>query len=281
MISAGSASGTPSRSSASTDPACAAIQESLRVRLMKPGPLTSMAETTSATSRFSTTSFATSRGFRPSFLASGSATLAWKSANCDGRMTGSASAKEGPKAAASAARTRAASTSCGSDMVQGYRDRPPSRSPHGRTFPMIILRMPGCRCVFGRAAVEAGGPGPDDLVPDPLHDVPGRQVLRQRAGGGDRLGTGGAVCDDHSAVEAEHDRAAVGVGVQPGLELTQLRPLQGAPEPGPPGAGQGGTEFGLHHLDGALDGLQCHVPGEAVGDHHVDQSLEEVVALDV
>ncbi len=56
---------------------------------MKPGPLTSGGSHASDTSSRPASSAATSRGGRPSRLASASATLAWKSANEDGRIAGS------------------------------------------------------------------------------------------------------------------------------------------------------------------------------------------------
>ena len=57
--------------------ACPAIHSLRRVRLMNPGPLTSTLLQTSATSRWRTIPSATSRGARPSRLASARATLAW------------------------------------------------------------------------------------------------------------------------------------------------------------------------------------------------------------
>ena len=90
-------------------------------KLMKPGPLTSGGSHTSDTSSRPASSPATSRGGRPSRLASGSATLAWKSANEDGRISGSVSPKSGPNDATMASCTRWARTCCGSAMAQGYR----------------------------------------------------------------------------------------------------------------------------------------------------------------
>ena len=93
----GAAAGSnPSRGSSSMREAWAAIQSSRSRKLMKPGPLTSGGSHTSATSRWPASSPATSRGGRPSRLPSGSATLAWKSANEEGRISGSASPKSGP-----------------------------------------------------------------------------------------------------------------------------------------------------------------------------------------
>ena len=59
---------------------------------MKPGPAISAVATPSR-SAAATTAWATSRGLRPSALASGSAPLAWASARSDGRTTGSTPAR--------------------------------------------------------------------------------------------------------------------------------------------------------------------------------------------
>jgi hypothetical protein len=87
-----SASGVPSRGSAIRPVASSAIQLPFNAKLMKPGPLTVGGSLMSPVSRWPTISFAISRGALPSFLASGSAALDWKSANCEGRISGSASA---------------------------------------------------------------------------------------------------------------------------------------------------------------------------------------------
>jgi hypothetical protein len=71
--------------------ACAAIQSSRRVRLMKPGPLIAGSAQMPVTSSLAVSSAATSRGGRPTLLASGRAALAWKSAKAEGRISGSAS----------------------------------------------------------------------------------------------------------------------------------------------------------------------------------------------
>ncbi len=90
--------GTPSRGSVPTRVASAAIHSSLSLKLMNPGPLTRGSSLMSATSRWARMPLATSRGASflpcslPSFWASGSAALDWKSANDDGRITGSVSA---------------------------------------------------------------------------------------------------------------------------------------------------------------------------------------------
>src|SRR5699024_888873 len=64
----------------------------------------------------STISAAMSRGLRPSRLARPIAALHWKSANCEGRMIGSASANSGPKAAAKAVWKRWVSAISGAGM---------------------------------------------------------------------------------------------------------------------------------------------------------------------
>ena len=115
------AGSSPSLGSSSMREAWSAIQRSRSRKLMKPGPLTSGGSHTSDTSSRLASSAATSRGGRPSRLPSGSATLAWKSAKEDGRISGSASAKSGPNDATMASCTRCARTCCGSAMVQGYR----------------------------------------------------------------------------------------------------------------------------------------------------------------
>jgi hypothetical protein len=70
----------------------AAIHSGRSVKLTKPGPLTVGSAAMSLTSSWPTISAAMSRGGLPSRLASGSAALDWKSANEDGRISGSASA---------------------------------------------------------------------------------------------------------------------------------------------------------------------------------------------
>src|SRR5499433_3200414 len=119
----GSARATPTRSSVSRPDAWVATQPSASVRLMKPGPLTSTRSQMPATSRCATIWSAACRGGTPRLLPSGSATFAWKSANCEGRMSGSAPAWLAPNAATTAALTRSASTSWGSAMPSAYRWR--------------------------------------------------------------------------------------------------------------------------------------------------------------
>ena len=100
---------TPSLGSASWALAICAIQAALSVMLMNPGPLTSTSSNIGDPVRCPATRLATSRGGWPSRLPSASATLDWKSAKADGRITGSASANSGPNSATSAALTCAAS----------------------------------------------------------------------------------------------------------------------------------------------------------------------------
>ncbi len=83
--------------------------------LRKPGPLTSIVPGKSDNSALIAS--ATSRGLRRRRLARLIATFAWKSANWEGRISGSASACSGPNARASACWTRSVSTICGSVMV--------------------------------------------------------------------------------------------------------------------------------------------------------------------
>ena len=86
------ASGVPSLGSASRPVVASAIHPGRSVKLTKPGPLTVGSAAMSLTSSWPMISAAMSRGGLPSRLASGSAALDWKSANEDGRISGSASA---------------------------------------------------------------------------------------------------------------------------------------------------------------------------------------------
>ncbi len=79
----------PSLGSASCAVAASPSQESRIVMLMKPGPLTSALATIGDAARRPAICAATSRGCLPSRLASARATFAWKSANVDGRISGS------------------------------------------------------------------------------------------------------------------------------------------------------------------------------------------------
>ncbi len=87
------------------------------VRLRNPGPAISTVATP-VRSAAATTSWATSRGLRPSALASGSAPFAWASARSDGRTTGSAPGA--PATASNAGCSRAASRSRGSAIGAGH-----------------------------------------------------------------------------------------------------------------------------------------------------------------
>jgi hypothetical protein len=69
------ASGVPSLGSSSRAVVAPAIQSPRSVKLMKPGPVTVGGSQMSPTSRWPAMSFATSRGGRPSRLASASAAL--------------------------------------------------------------------------------------------------------------------------------------------------------------------------------------------------------------
>src|SRR5215469_9158543 len=112
---------TLNRGSASWALAMPAIHSSLSVMLMKPGPLTSALASMRDPARYPARRLATSRGGWPTRLPSDRAALDWKSANADGRITGSASAYSGPNSAMSAALTCAASAACGSAISKAYR----------------------------------------------------------------------------------------------------------------------------------------------------------------
>ena len=109
-------SGTPARSSEATSCRREASQASEKVRLMKPGPLTSTASHTPSTSSAAAILAATSRGGIPTFFASASAALTCTSANCEGRSTGSASRCSSPSAAAIADWTLGVSATSGETM---------------------------------------------------------------------------------------------------------------------------------------------------------------------
>ena len=87
------------------------------VRLRNPGPAISTVATP-VRSVAATTSWATSRGLRPSALASGKAPFAWASARSDGRTTGSAPGA--PATASNAGCSRAARRSSGSAIGAGH-----------------------------------------------------------------------------------------------------------------------------------------------------------------
>jgi hypothetical protein len=88
-------SGMPSRASAAIASTAAANHWSERVMLRKPGPLTSTDSAIPSRSSWAVTMAATSRGGIPTFLARASGALACRSANCEGRSTGSACRSSG------------------------------------------------------------------------------------------------------------------------------------------------------------------------------------------
>ena len=87
--------GMPRRASAAMAPTAVASHSSERVMLRNPGPLTSTDSAIPSRSSCAVTLAATSRGGIPTFLASASGALACRSANCDGRSTGSACRSSG------------------------------------------------------------------------------------------------------------------------------------------------------------------------------------------
>ena len=87
---------------------------------MKPGPLISTGCADAVQVEGVHDLAATSRGGIPTFLASASAALTWRSANWDGRSTGSASRKSSPKAAAIADWTLGVSATSGETMPAVY-----------------------------------------------------------------------------------------------------------------------------------------------------------------
>ena len=116
---------------------------------------------------------------------------------------------------------------------------------------------------------------------DLLGDLAAGQVGRQHAGGRGAAGRGRSVRDDDRALQPEQRGPAVGLGVQPLGELAQAAPLQQRPEPGRPGAGERLAQLPGGEAGGALERLQGHVAGEAVGHDHVDLAGQQVAALDV
>jgi hypothetical protein len=87
--------------------------------------------------------------------------------------------------------------------------------------------------------------------------------------------------DDHGAAEAEQDGSAIALRVEPGGELTQAAPLQERADPGGRGPGHRGPQLSGGEPDRALEGLQGHVPGEAVGHDHVELAGQQAPALHV
>src|SRR5687768_3645664 len=121
---------TPTRSSASSSCAAPANVSLRRVRLMKPGPATSIDEQTSSSSTASTMAAASSRGGRPAFFPRAIAAFAWKSPNCgdaERRRTGSASRKSAPRTASIADCSRVVRTATGGG-IRHRRRTPGSRS---------------------------------------------------------------------------------------------------------------------------------------------------------
>jgi len=116
---------------------------------------------------------------------------------------------------------------------------------------------------------------------DLLGDLAAGQVGREQAGRGDRAGGAGPVGDDHRSPQAQQDRSAVALRVQPGGQLAQAAPLQEGAEPRGPGRGHRGPQLGRGEPDRALQRLQRDVPGETVGHDHVDLAGQQVAALHV
>jgi len=114
-----------------------------------------------------------------------------------------------------------------------------------------------------------------------LRDLAAGQVGREPAGGGDGAGRARAVGDDHGAAEAEQDRAAVALRVQPGGKVTQPAALEERAETRRPGPGQRRPQLGRGEPDRAFERLERHVSCEAVGHDHVELAGQQVTALDV
>ena len=138
-----SARSTPRRGSADRFRSWLSTKPSDRVRLMKPGPLTSTTAQTPPTETAAATSSAMSRGGRPTCLARARAPLAWKSARSDGRRVGSAPGTMVSKAAWSFSR----------------RTRARSGIPHCRMAARTALRR------AGRLAQSAGAPMAPSVSP--------------------------------------------------------------------------------------------------------------------
>src|SRR5690606_5726782 len=147
--------------------------------------------------------------------------------------------------------------------------RPESRSP-GSVVSVVVLAQPG------QPGAAVGGA---DAAPDLVDDAAAGQVGGEQAGAFDAAGAAGAVRDDDGAVQAEQHRAAVALAVQPVAELAQRLALQQGAGLGHPAGGERAAHLVEGEPDRALHRLQRHVPGEAVGDHHVHVAGEQVVAL--
>jgi hypothetical protein len=130
-------------------------------------------------------------------------------------------------------------------------------------------------------------PAPGDRTPGVealrylLRDLAAGQIGREQAGGSDRAGGARAVRDHHGAAEAEQDSSAVAFRVQPGGQFTEPAALQERADAGGPGPGHRGAQLGGGEPDRALERLQRHVPGEAVGHDHVELARHQVTALHV
>jgi hypothetical protein len=116
---------------------------------------------------------------------------------------------------------------------------------------------------------------------DLLGDLAAGQVGREHAGRGDRASRAGPVGDDHGAAQAQQDGSAVALRVQPGGQFAQAAALQEGAEARGPGRGDRGPKLGRGEPDGALQGLERDVPGEAVGHDHVDLAGQQVPALHI
>ena len=97
---------------------------------------------------------------------------------------------------------------------------------------------------------------------------------------GEALGVGAAVALDDDAVEAEEDPA---VGLARIHLVAQRAERRAGPEHSPawpPGPAQRLLEKMEDLARGALGSLERDIAGEALGDHHIDRPLADVVALD-
>src|ERR1017187_6270903 len=293
---AGSAAARPRRGAASCSLAWAAIQSLCRVMLRNPGPLTSGGPATLVRSRWPASSVATSRGGRPSRLASGRATLAWKSANWGGRMSGWASAYSVPNAWASASFTRCARTSRGSAMLSSLSTgqtggRHISGCPHIRcgrprrgaaaTGPGRVSQSSALRQEASGPAREVGTPARAEPLPDLLGDLAPGELGSEQARGRDRPGGRPAVRDDDGSLQAEQGRTAIALRVHPPGQLAKPAPLQQRAEPRRPGAFDDGTQLPGGEGGCTFEGLERDVAGEAVGDDHVHRAGQKVRAFDV
>ena len=130
-------------------------------------------------------------------------------------------------------------------------------------------------------AAAAGRPARAQSLRDLLGDLAAGQVGREQAGGGDGAGGARAVRDHHGSAQAEQDGSAVALCVEPRGEFAQPAALQERADAGGPRAGHRGAQLGRREPDRALERLQRHVPGEAVGHDHVELAGQQVTALHV